>query len=86
MYRAVGYGEVSEEGLQFYENLVQEILDQGMRPVATLFHWDLPLELEIRYGGFSNYRIVEDFARYAGIVIGALGRKGVKTFFTFNEP
>ncbi|UZJ55255.1 hypothetical protein CBS101457_004575 [Exobasidium rhododendri] len=57
-----------------------------MKPVATLFHWDLPLQLEIRYGGFSDESVVDDFARYASIVFEALGRKGVKTFFTFNEP
>jgi beta-glucosidase/6-phospho-beta-glucosidase/beta-galactosidase len=57
-----------------------------MKPVVTLFHWDLPLLLEIQYGGFSSEQIIEDFARYAGIIFTALGKQGVKTFFTINEP
>lgn len=57
-----------------------------MKPVATLFHWDLPLQLEIHYGGFSSERIADDFARYAGVVFKALNEHGVRTWFTINEP
>jgi len=82
----MGYGEMSQEGLQFYIDLVDAIVAQGMKPVATLFHWDLPLQLELHYGGFSNERIADDFARYAGVIFKALNDRGVRTWFTFNEP
>jgi beta-glucosidase/6-phospho-beta-glucosidase/beta-galactosidase len=62
------------------------ILAHGMRPVATLFHWDLPLHLEIRYGGFTSDKIVDDFAKFAEIMFKELNDRGVRMWFTFNEP
>lgn len=82
----LGLGEISEEGLQYYKDLVDQIISQGMKPVATLFHWDLPLLLEIRYGGFTSDKIVEDFASYAAIMFKELNDRGVRMWFTFNEP
>lgn len=58
----------------------------GITPLVTLFHWDLPLELEKRYGGFLNKdEFVADFANYARIVFNAFGSR-VKHWITFNEP
>ncbi|KAK7683403.1 hypothetical protein QCA50_013666 [Cerrena zonata] len=76
---------VSEEGLQFYDNFIDELLKNGIEPVATLFHWDTPLNLMSQYGAFLNNSIVEDFDNYASIVFQRYGKK-VKTWFTFNEP
>lgn len=82
----LGRGDVSQEGLQFYEDLVDEIKRNGMEPVATLFHWDVPLALEEDYGSFLSDQIADDFVDYAALIFTRLGEKGVKTFITFNEP
>ncbi|KAH8922793.1 glycoside hydrolase family 1 protein [Atractiella rhizophila] len=78
---------LNEAGLQYYENLVDELLANGIKPVATLFHWDTPLNLVFEYGGFinNNGTVVEDFTAYAEAVFKRLGNK-VTTWFTFNEP
>lgn len=81
----MGYGEVNMKGLQFYIDLVTEIRRQGLEPIATLFHWDLPLQLELHYGGFRDEQIVEDFTVYAETMFKALG-KHVNKWITFNEP
>lgn len=87
--RVVPFGKagspVSEAGLQYYEDLVNELLANGIKPVATLFHWSTPLNLVFEYGGFLSSNITDDFNYYANVVFQRLG-KNVTTFFTFNEP
>jgi beta-glucosidase/6-phospho-beta-glucosidase/beta-galactosidase len=82
----LGSGYVSQEGLDFYKNLTREIKKNGMKPVATLFHWDTPLALEQDYGSFTSERIVDDFTNYAALMFKELGAEGVDTWITFNEP
>lgn len=54
--------------------------------MVTLFHWDLPAELDLRYGGFLNKdEFVADYTRYARVMFEALGSK-VQYWITFNEP
>ena len=79
-----GYGAVNEEGLRFYKNLVDELVENGIEPYVTLFHWDLPYGL-YRIGGWQNPAITDYFAEYARIVAEYLGDK-VKHYITFNEP
>ncbi|KMO97817.1 GH1 family beta-glucosidase [Streptomyces roseus] len=79
-----GRGPGSRSGLDFYRRLVDALLDAGIRPVATLYHWDLPQELEDR-GGWPVRETAERFAEYAGLVAGALGDR-VAGWTTFNEP
>ncbi|MCH0541683.1 beta-glucosidase [Streptomyces sp. MUM 203J] len=79
-----GRGPVSEKGLDFYRRLADALRDAGIRPVATLYHWDLPEELE-RAGGWPERRTAERFAEYAGLVADALGDR-VATWTTLNEP
>ncbi|KAJ5894985.1 Beta-glucosidase 1B [Penicillium taxi] len=77
---------VNEKGLQFYIKFVDDLLAAGITPMITLFHWDLPDELDKRYGGFLNKEeFVADFAHYARLVFNVLGSK-VKHWITFNEP
>ncbi|MYS41509.1 family 1 glycosylhydrolase, partial [Streptomyces sp. SID5998] len=79
-----GRGPAVERGLDFYRRLTDELLQAGITPVATLYHWDLPQELEDA-GGWPQRDTADRFADYADLVARALGdRVGVWT--TLNEP
>lgn len=78
-----GTGEVNEAGVQFYSDLVDELLANGIEPYITLYHWDLPLRLQEK-GGWCNPEIREWFAEYTALIADRLGDR-VKHFFTFNE-
>ncbi|MGN6443926.1 GH1 family beta-glucosidase [Amnibacterium sp.] len=79
-----GRGAVNRAGLDFYGRLVDGLLERGITPVATLYHWDLPQVLEDR-GGWRVRETAEAFAEYAGAVAEALGDR-VDTWTTLNEP
>jgi beta-glucosidase len=77
---------VNEKGVQHYVKFVDDLLAAGIIPMITLFHWDLPEELDKRYGGLLNKEEFPlDFANYARVVFNALSSK-VKLWITFNEP
>eukprot|EP00252_Welwitschia_mirabilis_P016498 TRINITY_DN3637_c0_g1_i5.p1 TRINITY_DN3637_c0_g1~~TRINITY_DN3637_c0_g1_i5.p1 ORF type:complete len:524 (+),score=34.51 TRINITY_DN3637_c0_g1_i5:57-1628(+) len=78
-------GGINEEGIQYYHNLIDEILTNGIEPFVTLFHWDVPQALESKYNGFLQQQIVEDFAGYADLCFREFGGK-VKYWITLNEP
>jgi beta-glucosidase len=79
-----GTGEINEKGLDFYDRLVDELLEKGITPYATLFHWDLPYEL-YRKGGWLNRDSAEWFAEYADAVVSRLSDR-VSHWMTINEP
>ncbi|WP_228973830.1 GH1 family beta-glucosidase [Streptomyces sp. DH12] len=79
-----GRGPAAQKGLDFYRRLVDELRAAGIRPVATLYHWDLPQELEDA-GGWPHRETAERFGEYASLVAGALGDR-VATWTTLNEP
>ncbi|WP_336922585.1 GH1 family beta-glucosidase [Aquipuribacter sp. SD81] len=79
-----GRGDFSAEGLGFYDRLVDELLGAGIEPWVTLYHWDLPLELQ-HTGGWASRRTVDAFVEYALGVQDALGDR-VKRWATHNEP
>lgn len=79
-----GVGRVNEEGMTFYENLVDELLANGIEPYVTLYHWELPYELYKR-GGWMNPDIAEWFGEYAKLIAERLSDR-VTNFFTLNEP
>ncbi len=79
-----GSGEANPEGLDFYDRLVDALLEQGIRPYVTLYHWDLPQALQDR-GGWANRDIVYKFADYASILAARLGDR-VEYWITHNEP
>ncbi|MCU0698574.1 MAG: GH1 family beta-glucosidase [Myxococcaceae bacterium] len=80
----LGTGAVNEQGLDFYERLVDGCLEHGLRPMATLYHWDLPQALQDR-GGWASRDLVSAFERYADVVTRRLGDR-VKDWVTINEP
>jgi beta-glucosidase len=79
-----GTGPASTEGLGFYDRLVDALLEAGIQPVPTLFHWDLPQALQDR-GGWLNRDIAEIFADYAALVAARLADR-VPLWITLNEP
>ncbi|MCZ2829923.1 GH1 family beta-glucosidase [Modestobacter sp. VKM Ac-2986] len=79
-----GKGAIEQRGLDFYRRLVDEVLEAGIAPWLTLYHWDLPQALEDE-GGWTNRDTAHRFADYAGIVYDALGDR-VPHWSTLNEP
>ncbi len=79
-----GTGQVNEEGLQFYDNLINELIESGIEPYITLYHWELPYEL-YKKGGWMNRDIAEWFGEYAKLIAERYSDR-VKYFFTLNEP
>ncbi|WP_309056708.1 GH1 family beta-glucosidase [Streptomyces sp.] len=79
-----GKGPVNTPGLAFYERLVDDLLEAGITPVVTLYHWDLPQALEDG-GGWRVRDTAERFAEYAERVAGRLGDR-VPRWITLNEP
>jgi len=79
-----GTKEINQQGLKFYHDLIDELLDNGIEPYITLFHWDLPLALH-RKGGWLNPNIIDAFEEFATLVAKEFTPK-VKYFFTLNEP
>jgi beta-glucosidase len=77
-------GRANRAGMDFYSRLVDGLLERGIRPVATLYHWDLPQYLEDA-GGWTSRATVDAFAEYAAIMGAALGDR-VQTWTTLNEP
>ncbi|KAL7113341.1 hypothetical protein ACP275_04G055500 [Erythranthe tilingii] len=78
-------GGVNEEGIKYYNLLINKLIRKGLEPYVTLFHWDLPQTLEDDYGGFLSPQIVDDFWDYAELCFRRFGDR-VKYWITFNEP
>lgn len=79
-----GTGKVNEAGLQFYQNLIDELIQNGITPVVTLFHWDYPAALQ-KLGGWLNPESPIWFEKYAEVIAKSFAGK-VKCYFTLNEP
>jgi beta-glucosidase len=80
-----GRGEVNAKGLDYYSRLVDALLEAGITPVPTLYHWDLPQALQDAFGGWAGREVAEAFASYAAVVAEALGDR-VRRWITLNEP
>lgn len=76
--------EPNEQGLQFYDDLFDELLKHGIEPVITLSHFEMPNHLVKEYGGWRSRKVVDFFVRYAEVVMKRYQHK-VKYWMTFNE-
>lgn len=79
-----GTGEVNQAGLKFYHDLVDALVEAGIEPIITLYHYDLPWTLVERYGGWLSRQVVEDFDAYARLIIAEF-KDQVKLWTTINE-
>lgn len=78
-------GETDEEAAGFYRAMLEEFIRQGIRPIINLHHFDLPVELYDKYGGWESRHVVELFAIFARKCFDLFGDL-VKDWVTFNEP
>ena len=80
-----GTGAVNDEGVAFYSALIDELLKNGIHPVATLYHWDLPLPLQLEHDGWLSHHTANAFVAYARVCFERFGDR-VKHWITINEP
>ncbi|XP_070490367.1 myrosinase 1-like [Chironomus tepperi] len=74
----------NELGIEYYNNLINELIANGIKPLVTMYHWDLP-EYVQQVGGWANSISVDYFEQYSNLIYERFGDR-VKTFITFNEP
>ncbi|KAL1320233.1 hypothetical protein AAHE18_14G041600 [Arachis hypogaea] len=79
------FGKVNKAGIDYYNRLIDALLQRGIEPFVTITHYDIPQELEDRYKGWLSPKIQEDFKYYADICFKNFGDR-VKYWVTFNEP
>ncbi|WHY66646.1 glycoside hydrolase family 1 protein [Neobacillus sp. SuZ13] len=79
-----GRGPVNNEGIDFYNQLINELLKNGITPLATIYHFDLPLVLQQEYGGWASRKILDDFENFCRVLFENFGDR-VKYWFTINE-
>lgn len=78
-----GDGDINPKGIQFYNELIDELVNHGIEPVVTMFHFDLPLKLH-KEGGWANRKTIDAFERYAKVLFENYGDR-VKYWLTINE-
>ncbi|OVA12443.1 Glycoside hydrolase [Macleaya cordata] len=79
------HGEVNPKAIQYYNSLINELIENGIEPMVTIFHWDVPQVLEDEYGGFRSKRILDDYSEFAEFCFKEFGDR-VKKWVTVNEP
>ncbi|XP_012865487.1 PREDICTED: lactase-like protein [Dipodomys ordii] len=77
--------QVNEKGIEFYSNLIDALLKSNITPIVTLYHWDLPQLLQVKYGGWQNVSMAGYFSDYANLCFEAFGDR-VKHWVTFSDP
>ena len=80
-----GKGPVNAQAVAHYDDVIQTMVENGIKPAITLFHWDTPLALFNEYGAWTDPQIIDDFFNYATFVISRYDAY-VEHWFTINEP
>ena len=78
-------GKVNEDGIRYYTDMIDRLKANGIVPVGTLFHWDLPQSCYDQYGGWVDSKIVNDFVNYADVLFTRFSDK-ITHWLTLNEP
>ncbi|MCQ8211030.1 glycoside hydrolase family 1 protein [Cetobacterium somerae] len=78
-------GEVCEDAVRFYNEYIDELLKNGVEPIINLYHFDMPSELQEKFGGFESKKVVDLFVLFAQKAFELFGDR-VKYWTTFNEP
>jgi len=81
----LGRGDANPKGIQFYSDLIDELIKNGITPWINLYHWDIPTALQLETDGFLNPDIADYFADYAELCFKNFGDR-IKNWMTFNEP
>ncbi|GLC82671.1 glycoside hydrolase family 1 protein [Lacrimispora brassicae] len=79
-----GDGPFNDEGIQFYSQFIDELIERGIEPMICLYHFDMPLNLARKYNGFQDRRVAEAFVKYGKEMMKCFAHK-VKYWITFNE-
>ncbi|MFV0254712.1 MAG: glycoside hydrolase family 1 protein [Erysipelotrichaceae bacterium] len=79
-----GVGKVNKKGVEYYDNFIDELIKNGIEPIPTLYHYDMPMALVDKYGGWIDRQSVDDYCQYAEFVIRRYKDK-VKRWLTINE-
>ena len=80
----LGKGEINQAGLDFYSDLIDELLKHNIEPLVTIYHWDLPQALQDEYGGWESRKLIKDFTNYAKILFDAYSDR-VNYWVSLNE-
>ncbi|XP_022960671.1 beta-glucosidase 24-like [Cucurbita moschata] len=78
-------GGLNKEGIEYYNNLIDDMISKGITPMVTLFHWEIPQAFVDEYGGFLSSRIMKDFTDFVDVCFREFGDR-VKHWITVNEP
>jgi len=78
-----GRGEVNQEGLDFYRNIINRLKEYEIEPIVTIYHFDLPQCLQDEYGGWTSRKIIDDFGEYCQVLFTHFD--DVKYWLTINE-
>lgn len=76
--------EPNEEGLKFYDNVIDELIKYGMQPLITICHDEMPMNLSLKYDGWSSRVLIEAYLKYCKVLFERFGAK-CKYWLTFNE-
>uniref|UniRef100_A0A8C7ZT09 Cytosolic beta-glucosidase n=1 Tax=Oryzias sinensis TaxID=183150 RepID=A0A8C7ZT09_9TELE len=76
---------INERGIQYYDQLINQLLENKITPIVTLYHWDLPQFLQEKYGGWQNISMVNHFNEFANLCFERFGNR-VKHWITFSNP
>ncbi|KAL0416794.1 UNVERIFIED_CONTAM: Raucaffricine-O-beta-D-glucosidase [Sesamum latifolium] len=79
------FAGINKEGIDYYNDVINTVIVNGMTPFVTLFHWDLPNCLQLEYGGILSDQVVSDFVEFANLCFEEFGDR-VKFWATINEP